>query len=82
MVKSYGISVVFSLLGVLLSTVLIGVSNDLRLWVSRLGGIIIIVFGLYLLGLLRIGFLNREHKLKAKFSISYVASFVFGAALQ
>ncbi|MEK6942360.1 MAG: cytochrome c biogenesis protein CcdA [archaeon] len=82
MVKSYGISVVFSLLGVLLSTVLIGVSNDLRLWVSRLGGIIIIVFGLYLLGLLWIGFLNREHKLKAKFSISYVASFVFGAALQ
>lgn len=75
-----GFSVVFALLGVLLNSVFVSISYDLRLWVSRIGGVIIILFGLYLLGLLKIGFLEREHKLKAKkFSISYVTSFVFGA---
>lgn len=31
-----------------------------RDWISRIGGAIIIVFGLYLLGILNIGFLSRE----------------------
>ncbi|MBI2598489.1 MAG: sulfite exporter TauE/SafE family protein [Candidatus Diapherotrites archaeon] len=75
-----GFSVVFSLLGVLLNSVFSSVSFDLRIWISRIGGVIIILFGLYLLGLLKISFLEREHKLRAKkFSISYVTSFVFGA---
>lgn len=75
-----GFSFVFSLLGVLLNSVFSSISYDLRVWISYIGGAIIILFGLYLLGLLRVGFLEREHKLKAKkFSISYVTSFVFGA---
>lgn len=75
-----GFSVVFSLLGVLLNSVFSSISYDLRIWVSYIGGAIIILFGLYLVGLLKIGFLEREHKLKSKkFSISYVTSFVFGA---
>ncbi len=75
-----GFSVVFSLLGVLLNSVFSSISYDLRVWVSYIGGAIIILFGLYLVGLLKIGFLEREHKLKSKkFSISYVTSFVFGA---
>lgn len=75
-----GFSVVFSLLGVLLNSVFSTISYDLRIWVSYIGGAIIILFGLYLVGLLKIGFLEREHKLKSKkFSISYVTSFVFGA---
>jgi cytochrome c-type biogenesis protein len=77
-----GFSVVFALLGVLLNTVLESVSYSVQTWLSRIGGLIIMMFALYVLGLIKIGFLEREHKfhVKKKFSISYVTSFVFGAA--
>lgn len=77
-----GFSLIFALLGVLLNTLLESISYTLQLWLSRIGGIIIILFGLYLLGILKFRFLEREHRLKVKkkFSISYVTSFVFGAA--
>ena len=43
---------------------------------------IIIFFGLYIIGLIKPKFLEREHKLtvKRKFKSSYATSFVFGAA--
>ena len=77
-----GFSLVFALLGVLLNTVLERVSYSVQTWLSRIGGIIIILFAMYLLGLIKINFLEREHKfaVKKKFSISYVTSFVFGTA--
>ena len=77
-----GFSVVFAGLGVLLNTVLQSVSYTVQLWLSRLGGLIIIAFGLYLLGLIKISYLEREHKLsvKKKFRVTYLTSFVFGAA--
>ena len=77
-----GFSVVFALLGVLLNTILERVSYSVQTWLSRLGGIIIILFALYILGLIKISFLEREHKLavKKKFSVTYVTSFVFGSA--
>ena len=77
-----GFSVVFALLGVLLNTLLEKSSYNIQLWLSRVGGIIIILFGLYLLGLIRLPFLEKDHKIrvKKKFSITYVTSFVFGAA--
>lgn len=77
-----GFSVVFSLLGVLLQTLLANVSYMVKRWLGYAGGAIIILFGLYLLGLIKIGFLEREHKLevKKKFRSSYATSFVFGAA--
>lgn len=77
-----GFSVVFSLLGVLLNTVLESISYTVQLWLSRVGGIIIILFGLYLVGLIKFKFLEKEYtfKVKRKFRISYVTSFVFGAA--
>lgn len=75
-----GFATIFALLGVLLNSVFSSISYDLRIWVSYIGGAIIILFGLYLVGLLKVPFLEREHKLKAKtFSVSYVTSFVFGA---
>ena len=42
-----------------------------------IGGTIIIIFGIYLLGLVRIPFLEREHKIavKRKFRSAYAASF-------
>jgi len=77
----FGFSFVFSLLGVLLNTVLMAVSNGVQLWLSRAGGAIIIFFGLYLVGLIRIGWLEQEHK----FSVTgirskYLTSFIFGVA--
>ncbi len=77
-----GFSVVFALVGVLLQSVLASSSYTVQRWLGRIGGIVIILFGIYLLGLLDIEFLQREHKLdvKRKFSSTYITSFVFGAA--
>ncbi|HLD33244.1 MAG TPA: cytochrome c biogenesis protein CcdA [Candidatus Nanoarchaeia archaeon] len=77
-----GFSVVFSVLGILLQTILLKSSADVQLWLSRLGGIVVILFGLYILKLLHIPFLDKEYKfrVKYKFSSYYVTSFVFGAA--
>ncbi len=76
-----GFSVVFSLLGVLLQTVLVDVGVQVQGWFGRVAGVFIIFFGIYLLGLIRFPFLEREHKISVKrFSSAYVTSFVFGAA--
>ncbi|OGY43618.1 MAG: hypothetical protein A2729_03650 [Candidatus Buchananbacteria bacterium RIFCSPHIGHO2_01_FULL_39_14] len=77
-----GFSLVFSLLGVLLQTVLTNVGYTVQNWLARIGGIIIIFFGLYLMGLIKPQFLATEHKLNIhqKFKSSYITSFVFGAA--
>jgi len=77
-----GFSLIFSLVGVLLQSVLANVAETVQTWLGRLGGIIIILFGIYLLGLIRVPFLEQEHKLtvKRKFKSMYATSFVFGAA--
>lgn len=77
-----GFSAVFALLGVLLNSVLISVAYEVQLWLSRLGGLIIIFFGLYLTGLISIGFLNRSHTIRVtkKIGTTHITSFVFGAA--
>ena len=77
-----GFSVIFALLGVLLNTLLEAVAYEVQLWLSRIGGAIIIFFGLYLIGLIRISFLEREHKfrIKRRFKSKFATSFVFGAA--
>jgi len=77
-----GFSIVFSLVGVLLQSVLSSVASSVQVWLGRVGGIIIILFGIYLLGLIRIPFLEQEHKLtvKRKFNSMYITSFIFGAA--
>ena len=76
-----GFSVVFALLGVLLNSLLRHTSALLKDWIGRVGGTIIILFGLHVLGLIKIGFLEREHKitLKGSLSPSYFLSFIFGA---
>lgn len=78
----FGFSAVFALLGVLLNTILEAVAYDVQIWLGRIGGAIIIFFGLYLTGLLKISFLEREHTLavKTRFTSTYITSFVFGAA--
>lgn len=77
-----GFSVVFSLVGVLLQTILSDISYSVQTWLGRIGGLIIIFFGLYLLGLVKARFLDTEHKLGVtrSFGSIYLTSFVFGAA--
>ena len=76
-----GFSVIFSLVGVLLQSVLLHVSYTVQIWLGRVGGIVIILFGLYLLGLIKPSFLQKEYKLKVKRKTgSYLTSFIFGAA--
>lgn len=76
-----GFSIVFSSAGILLQTVLSSVSYTIQTWLGRAGGTLIILFGLYLLGLIKIGFLEKDHRIKVKrFRYSYVTSFLFGAA--
>lgn len=77
-----GFSLIFALLGVLLNTVLEDVAYSAQTWLSRIGGVVIILFGLYLTGLIRIAYLERGHTfaVKRKFGSQYATSFVFGAA--
>jgi len=77
-----GFSIVFALLGVLLNTLLENIAYDVQLWLSRIGGIMIIFFGLYLIGLIKIPFLEKEYKLgvNTKFKSRYATSFFFGLA--
>lgn len=77
-----GFSLVFAALGVLLNTVLQSVAYDVQMWAARAGGAIVIFFGLYLTGLIKVPFLDRDHKLavKTKFSSRYLTSLLFGAA--
>lgn len=76
-----GFGTVFSVLGVLLNSILSNVAYTAQLWLGRIAGIVIILFGLYLLGLLKLQFLQAEHKFKVhRFKSRALTSFVFGAA--
>ncbi len=77
-----GFSSVFALLGILLQTVLLTVGAEVQTVLSRIGGLVVIFFGLYLTGLIKIAFLERDYKfaVKYKFSSRYLTSFVFGTA--
>ena len=76
-----GFSLVFTLLGIALNTVFSSIAYDLRIALSWFGGIIVVLFGVYMLGLFRIGWLEKEHKIRPKkFRWSYPTSFVFGVA--
>lgn len=77
-----GFSIIFSLVGVLLQSILSNVAYTVQNWLGYIGGILIIFFGLYLIGLIKIPFLEREHKIlvKKRFRYSYITSFLFGSA--
>ena len=77
-----GFTTIFAFLGVLLNSVLSHVAYDVQNILAKIGGVIIVFFGLYLLGAFKIGFLQQEHKLnvKPKFKNMYLNSYIFGAA--
>ena len=54
-----GFSFVFVLLGAAASAVG-AVLYDLRIWLARIGGVVVIIFGLHTMGLINIPFLNYD----------------------
>lgn len=76
-----GFSLVFSVLGVLLQSVLEAYAYDIRQYIGYVGGALIIGFGFMMMGLIHVDFLEREYKFNVKKSHSMaVTSFLFGAA--
>ena len=77
-----GFTTVFAGLGVLLNTALQGTANEVQLWFSRIGGSFIILFGLFLTGLLKPDFLEREYKFQPKWKTAsrHFTAFLFGAS--
>lgn len=76
-----GFSVVFSILGVLINSVLSNAASDFTNSLNMVGGVIIVSFGVFLLLSTKIRALNVEKKFFPKKSkSSYPMSFVFGLA--
>jgi len=76
-----GFSIVFSILGVVINSVLGSLSNELISGLNHVGGIIIIGFGIFLLLSIKIKSLNVEKKFFPKrVKASYPMSFLFGLA--
>ena len=76
-----GFSVVFVSLGITasaLGSVLYGMRN----WVARIGGIVVIIFGLHMTGIFRIGFLDLDLRIYydgySKYTRGYITSFLMG----
>ena len=79
-----GFTLVFVLLGAGASAVG-GLLRDQQVWLGRVGGVLLILFGVYLLGILRPAFLMRERRIElARKPLGYfgsgVVGFTFGAA--
>jgi cytochrome c-type biogenesis protein len=77
-----GFSLVFAVLGVILNSVLSTVGTEFQNTLQWIGGVIIIVFGAYLILSTKLRSLNFEKKMSRipRFKTSYITSFVFGAA--
>src|SRR5258708_8379885 len=79
-----GFSLVFVLLGAAASAVG-NLLRDYQVWLGRVGGVLLILFGVYLLGILRPAFLMRAWRIElARKPLGYfgsgVVGFTFGSA--
>ena len=75
-----GFVIIFALFGVIINSLLSNISYDLTQVISKIGGVIIIIFGLFTLGIVKLDFLEREYKLKpTETRYAYLTSFIFGA---
>ena len=75
-----GFSIIFVLLGATASA-LGSLLQQYQTWIARIGGVILILFGLYLLGVIRPAFLMRERRLQlADKPIGYLGSAFVGVA--
>jgi cytochrome c-type biogenesis protein len=77
-----GFSLVFAVLGVILNSVLANVGIGFQNALQSIGGVVIVLFGAYLILSTKLRRLNFEKKMTKlpRFKTSYITSFVFGAA--
>jgi cytochrome c-type biogenesis protein len=75
----FGFSIVFVLLGAAVS-VLGGLIYESRTWIAKIGGVVIVIFGLHMSGLLRIPFLDYELRPQSRFDRpwGYLSSMLMG----
>jgi cytochrome c-type biogenesis protein len=76
-----GFSLVFAVLGVILNSVLATVGIGFQSALQSIGGVVIVLFGAYLILSTKLRRLNFEKKMTKlpRFKTSYITSFVFGA---
>lgn len=75
-----GFSLIFVALGATASAIG-GLLRDYQVWIGRLGGVLVIAFGLYLLGVLRPAFLARERRIQLERKpVGYLGSAFVGVA--
>lgn len=77
-----GFSLVFAVLGVIFNSVLVNIGTGFQESLQLIGGIVIIVFGVYLILSTKFRQLNFERRMTnlPRFKTTYITSFVFGAA--
>lgn len=74
-----GFGITFTLLGVLINGIFAQSSMQLRTLLSQIGGAVIVFFGLFVLGLIKVPALENEYKLPAKKTrFQYLTSAIFG----
>jgi len=75
-----GFTLIFLALGAT-ATALGQLLNYQRLWISRIGGVLIIVFGLYMLGVFNIALFSRERRVHiADKPVGYLGTLLVGIA--
>lgn len=75
-----GFSLVFVLLGAT-ATALGRALNYYQLWLQRIGGLLIIAFGLVCLGVIKVGFLSQERRVQVEQKpLGYLGSVLVGMA--
>lgn len=77
-----GFSLVFAVLGVIFSSVLVNIGAGFQGTLQWVGGIVIVVFGAYLILSTKFRQLNFERRITnlPRFKTTYLTSFMFGAA--
>jgi cytochrome c-type biogenesis protein len=74
-----GFSVVFILFNIIASALGV-VLFDLRLWLAKIGGIIVVIFGLHMIGVFRIPFLEYDLRVhnQVENNLGHLSSFLMG----
>lgn len=79
----FGFSAVFIILGTLIGFVGASLLAPYRIWLGRIGGVFVIIFGLFMLNILKLPFLAKDFQLKTPVIFERgrpVNSFVLGTA--
>lgn len=77
-----GFTTVFAILGIILHGALVQVGPEFQRTLAHIGGVIIIFFGFYLMGLIKLSFLEKTRHISVhkRFSSRALTSFMFGSA--